>query len=207
LRLALGAQGKIEGPEHIPADWFESCDNIILCNNRTALIACEETAKQMGYRTLNLGSRLFGEASEAAKVIVGIAKSILLDSTPLKPPCCIIAGGELTVTITGNGSGGRNLEFALSAAIHLQQTPGIVALSAGTDGIDGNCSAAGALADGETVTRATAQNMDPADYLKRNDSFTFFDRLGDTIVLGRTNTNVMDVRLVLVAPPNGANGR
>ncbi|MCD6327458.1 DUF4147 domain-containing protein, partial [bacterium] len=197
-RLRDGGLGKFAGPEDIPADLFKRCDNIVVCNNDLALIACDAAARKLGYAPLNLGSRVFGEAREVAKVLVGIAVSARRSGRPIDPPCCFIAGGELTVTLRGDGAGGRNQEFVLSAALHLRGAEGIVVLSAGTDGIDGSSDAAGAIADGRTFQLGQMEGMDAADYLERNDSFSFFDSLGDTIVTGRTGTNVMDIRLLLV---------
>jgi len=197
-RLKDGALGKFAGPEDIPESVFENCDNVVVCSNDLALIACQKAAGELGYSTLNLGSRVFGEAREVAKVMVGIGKSAQSRAYPVSPPCCVISGGELTVTLAGDGVGGRNLEFALAAGLHLHGTDGIVVLSAGTDGIDGSSDAAGAIADGGTVTRGGYEGMEIADYLDRNDSFSYLDAIGDTIVTGRTGTNVMDIRLVMV---------
>ncbi|RLC47206.1 MAG: glycerate kinase [Candidatus Coatesbacteria bacterium] len=197
-RLRDGARGKFSGPEDMPDKVFERCDNVIVSNNDVALVACQEAAESLGYATANLGSRVFGEAREVAKVMVGIAQSCQARGYPARPPCCIISGGELTVTITGDGVGGRNQEFALAAALHLSGTDGIVVLSAGTDGIDGSSDAAGAIVDGGTAARGAYEGMEITDYLARNDSFSYLDAIGDTIVTGRTGTNVMDIRLVMV---------
>lgn len=197
-RLKNGALGKFGGPEDIPESLFDRCDNVVVCNNDLALAACEKAARELGYQPLNLGARIFGEAREVAKVMVAIAKSAQIRGVPMKPPCCIVAGGEVTVTVKGDGKGGRNQEFALSAALHLKDTPGICVLSAGTDGIDGDSDAAGAIADGKTFEMGQVEWMDGGDFLARNDSFSYFDRIGDTIMIGRTGTNVMDIRLIMV---------
>ena len=197
-RLKDGALGKFAGPEDIPEDILKRCDNIVVCSNDLALVACQKAADALGYSTLNLGSRIFGEAREVAKVMVAIAKSAQSRGYPARPPCCIVSGGELTVTLTGDGVGGRNQEFALAAGLHLNGTGGILILSAGTDGIDGSSDAAGAIADGETVQRGGYEGMEAADYLDRNDSFSYLDAIGDTVVTGQTGTNVMDIRLVMV---------
>ncbi len=197
-RLRDGALGKFAGPEDVPEKVFERCDNVVVCSNDLALIACQKAAGELGYSTLNLGSYIFGEAREVAKVMAGIGKSAQSRGYPVSPPCCIISGGELTVTLSGDGIGGRNQEFALAAGLHLHGTDGILILSAGTDGIDGASDAAGAIADGGTVPRGGYEGMEIADYLDRNDSFSYLDAIGDTIVTGRTGTNVMDIRLVFV---------
>jgi len=196
--LSDGALGRFAGPEDVPEEVFERCDNVVVCSNGLALTACQRVAEELGYSTVNLGSRIFGEAREVAKVMVGIARSAQAHGHPAKPPCCIISGGELTVTLAGDGVGGRNLEFTLAAGLHLQGTDGILILSAGTDGIDGSSDAAGAIADGGTVSRGGYEAMEIADYLDRNDSFSYLDAIGDTIVTGRTGTNVMDIRLAMV---------
>jgi hydroxypyruvate reductase len=110
---------------------------------------------------------------------------------------CFISGGETTVTLRGDGLGGRNQEFALACALALDGVAGAVALSGGTDGTDGPTDAAGALADGLTLARARALGLDAAAALERNDSYRFFDAVGDLIRTGPTGTNVMDVHLLL----------
>ena len=112
----------------------------------------------------------------------------------MKPPACIITGGETTVTLRGPGLGGRNQEFVLAAALDIAGLERVVVLSAGTDGTDGPTDAAGALADGKTLRR----NPDARRYLDANDSYRYFESLGDLVITGPTNTNVMDVHLLLV---------
>ncbi|MFH2042721.1 MAG: MOFRL family protein, partial [Acidobacteriota bacterium] len=114
------------------------------------------------------------------------------------PPACLISGGETTVTIRGNGKGGRNQEFALAAAIALDGRKGTAVLSCGTDGTDGPTDAAGAFADGGTVKRAATLGMNARKYLDNNDSYHFFKPLGDLVFTGPTHTNVMDLRVSLV---------
>jgi hydroxypyruvate reductase len=116
----------------------------------------------------------------------------------LKPPACILMGGETTVTLQGEGRGGRNQEFVLAGAIALDGTDRVVLLAGGTDGTDGPTEAAGAVADGFTLARASALGMRPFAFLKRNDSYHFFKPLDDLILTGPTRTNVMDVYLLLV---------
>ena len=123
-----------------------------------------------------------------------IAREIAQTGRPVKPPACIVTGGETTVTIKGPGKGGRNQEFALAAAIDIAGVDNLVIFSAGTDGSDGPTDAAGAVADGETLAR----NPDARRYLDRNDSYNYFEALGDLVMTGPTNTNVMDVRIILV---------
>jgi hydroxypyruvate reductase len=123
-----------------------------------------------------------------------IAREIVRTGQPVEPPACIITGGETAVTIKGSGLGGRNQEFALAAAIDLAGAPDVLVFSAGTDGTDGPTDAAGALADGRTLDR----NAEARRFLDANDSYHYFSGLGDLIFTGPTNTNVMDVRIILV---------
>ena len=123
-----------------------------------------------------------------------IAREIALRGQPVRPPACIISGGETTVTLRGSGLGGRNQEFVLAAALEIAGLPDTVVLSAGTDGTDGPTDAAGAIADGNTLAR----NPQGAAYLNANDSYHYFEGLGDLVKTGPTLTNVMDVRVVLV---------
>ncbi|NVM56930.1 MAG: glycerate kinase, partial [Desulfobacterales bacterium] len=144
-------------------------------------------------------SMLEGETREVALVHAGIAKEIFKTGHPLSPPACVLSGGETTVTILGRGLGGRNLEFVLAAAMSLSGRERVVVLSAGTDGTDGPTDAAGAVADGLSVHRAQALGLNPADFLSNNDAYHFFEKLGDLVKTGPTKTNVMDLRILLVA--------
>jgi hydroxypyruvate reductase len=193
LRIEAGVRGEIaETPK--PGDGvFTRVRNQIAGGNRLALDAAARRAKALGYRTLVLSSRIEGETREVARMHAAIAREIAVDGRPLKPPACIITGGETTVTIRGNGLGGRNQEFVLAAAIDLAGVPETVVLSAGTDGTDGPTDAAGAIADGATLAR----RPDAALFLDNNDSYHYFESLGDLIRTGPTNTNVMDVRVLL----------
>ena len=140
-----------------------------------------------------------GETREVARVHTAMAKEILKSGRPIPPPACIISGGETTVTIRGKGMGGRNQEFSLAAAMELKGLPPrVVLLSGGTDGNDGPTSAAGAVVDADTVSRGTDKGLKASDYLADNDSFHYFENTGDLLITGPTNTNVMDVRILLV---------
>jgi len=110
----------------------------------------------------------------------------------------VLSGGETTVTLQGDGKGGRNTEFVLASALSLEGVENVVLLSGGTDGTDGPTDAAGAIADGETARQAREKDLDPVDYLRRNDSYTFFEILDDLVITGPTRTNVMDVYVMLV---------
>jgi hydroxypyruvate reductase len=144
-----------------------------------------------------LSTMIEGETREVAKVHAALAKEVLKTGNPAPPPACILSGGETTVTIVGQGKGGRNQEFALVSALELEGWSRVVVLSVGTDGTDGPTDAAGALADGETVRKARELGMNPRNYLRDNDSYHFFEKLGGLIKTGPTNTNVMDLRIIL----------
>ena len=120
--------------------------------------------------------------------------------TTTSEPICVLAGGETTVHVTGNGKGGRNQEFALVVAQELHGKERWALLSAGTDGIDGPTDAAGAFVDGQTISRAQAQGLNPVCFLVENNSYNFFAALGDLFTPGPTGTNVMDIKIALVFP-------
>ncbi|RZN34220.1 MAG: glycerate kinase [Methanophagales archaeon ANME-1-THS] len=196
--LRGGLNGELEETPKPGDPIFDKTFHLLIGSNIMALKAAEQKAREYGYKTLILSSSIEGETREVAKVHTAIANEIRATGNPVPRPACIISGGETTVTITGTGLGGRNQEFVLASAIEIAGMEDTVILSCGTDGTDGPTDAAGALADGFTVHRAEQQGMHPRDYLRNNDSYHFFERLGDLIKTGPTNTNVMDVRLLLV---------
>jgi len=171
----------------------------VVGSNRLSLEAAARRARELDYQTVILTSQLQGEAREAAGFLAAVAKECQASGDPVRPPACILAGGETTVTLRGPGKGGRNQELALALALELEGWPGIAGLSAGTDGTDGPTDAAGAWVDGDTAHRARALGEDPRASLERNDSYPFFDRLGDLIRTGPTRTNVMDIQALLVS--------
>ncbi len=199
--LRNGEKGKIEETPMREAPCFIKTQNFIIGNNFKSLEAALQKAKMLGYRSLILSSMMKGETREVALAHSAILKEILHSGNPVKRPACLISGGETTVTIRGRGHGGRNQEFVLSAALDLEHVKNTVVLSAGTDGTDGPTDAAGAIADNLTVSRAMKLQMDPHQHLKNNDSYPFFRRLDDLIMTGPTNTNVMDVRILLADKP------
>lgn len=177
---------------------FEKVQNVVVGSNRLAVDAAADAARALGYRTLVLTTFLTGEAREAARFQAAIAKEIRANHRPLKPPACLISGGETTVTIRGTGLGGRNQEFALAAACDIVGLQDVLLLSAGTDGSDGPTDAAGAIADGTTIQRARIKGLDATRFLAHNDSYRFFDPLGDLIKTGPTGTNVADIQILLI---------
>ena len=197
-RIQSGVRGQVEDTVKPGAALFQRCFFELIGTNIQALTAASRAAEGLGYRSLILSSTVEGEACEVVKIHTAIAKEICSSGNPISTPACILSGGETTVTLKGDGKGGRNQEFALAASLELVGTENIVVLSGGTDGTDGPTDAAGAVADGTTVRRAHAKGLDPLDYLKRNDSYHFFQALDDLIITGPTRTNVMDVYMVLV---------
>lgn len=197
-RLERGARGEVPETPKPDDPVFRRVTNAVIGNNLLVVEAAAERARTLGYAPHVLTRALEGEARDAARRLVGLAREIQAGRGPVAPPACLIAGGETTVTVRGTGSGGRCQEWALAAALELDGVAGIVALAAGTDGSDGPTDAAGAVADGATVKRARERGDDPRTRLARNDSNPVFAALGDLLVTGPTNTNLLDLYLLLV---------
>ena len=197
-RLETGLAGGVPETPKGGDPCFARVANHVIGNNTLSLEAARAAAQKLGYRTLVLSSRIAGETRDIAGMHAAIAEEVAAAGQPLPPPACLISGGETTVTIRGKGKGGRNQEFALAAALHLAGNEHITVLSGGTDGTDGPTDAAGAIADGSTTKRGHAAGLDAADHLSRNDSYHFFQPLGDLLMTGPTGTNVMDLRLLLI---------
>jgi len=197
--IRKGVSGKVTETPKQGNKIFKHTYNLIIAGNMEAINAARQKSNKMGYKTLVLSSMIEGETREVARVHTAIAKEILKTGNPITPPACILSGGETTVNITGSGLGGRNQEFVLAAAIDIVERKNIVVLSGGTDGGDGPTDAAGAMADSNTFKRAESMDLNPLTFLLNNDSYHFFKQLGDLIVTGPTNTNVMDLRIILVA--------
>ena len=178
---------------------FENVHNVIIASNAMAFKEAKRKSIELGYNPLILSTMIEGETKEVAKVHAGIVKEIIKSNNPVKRPACILSGGETTVTIRGKGLGGRNQEFVLASAIDIAGMNNVVVFSAATDGTDGPLNPAGAVADGSTLDRALKLDMNPSDFLTNNDSYRFFLKLGDLITTGPTNTNVMDIRIIVVA--------
>jgi len=196
--LEKGSRGEIpETPK--PGDGaFARTQNLIIASNAQAVEAAAEKAQALGYNTLVLSTFIEGETREVARMHAALAKEVLRSGRPVGRPACLISGGETTVTVRGDGLGGRNQEFSLAAAIEIDGLEDVVILSGGTDGTDGPTEAAGAIADGTTVRRGRALGLEAEAYLSNNDSYHFFRPLGDLLITGPTFTNVMDLHLVLV---------
>jgi glycerate 2-kinase len=196
--LRKGAAGNApETPTKLPSH----VRNYIIGNNAQALAAATAAAEKLGYRVLNLGSFVDGETRDVAATFVAIMRSVREHGLPLAPPLCLLSGGETTVTLSDDhGLGGRNQEFVLAfiAKSGQEGMRDVLVLSAGTDGEDGPCDAAGALADEQTLSNCRQQGIEPDQFLARHDSYHFFEAVGGLMKTGLTETNVMDVRVILV---------
>jgi glycerate 2-kinase len=174
----------------------------IIASNKQAIAAAAKCARELGYHTRVLSTTIQGETRDAAAQHAEIARRIIETGRPIRRPVCILSGGETTVTVRGNGMGGRNQEFVLAAILALDQAGSgaepVTILSAGTDGIDGPTDAAGAIADSSTLARAAALDLDARGFLDNNDSYHFFEPLNALLKTGPTGTNVADVRMLLV---------
>jgi glycerate 2-kinase len=171
---------------------------VLVARPQDSLLAAAKTAESSGVTPLILGDALEGEAREVGQVMAGIAQSVRRHGHPLQPPAVLLSGGETTVTVHGNGRGGRNLEFLLSLAIALDGAERVYALAADTDGIDGTEDNAGAFLDAQTLDRVRAEGLDPKDRLRDNDAWSVFAAAGSLIRTGPTRTNVNDFRAIFI---------
>ncbi len=197
--LRRGAKGDLDETPKAADPVFAKVQNVLIGSNRLALQAAKQEAEALGYNCLLLSSLVEGETQTVAAVHAAIAKEISLTGNPVRRPACVVSGGETTVTVHGPGLGGRNQEFALSAAIQIAERKRVVILSGGTDGTDGPTNAAGGMVDGGTLQRAGAKGLDPTDFLRRNDSYHFLHSTDDLLITGPTYTNVMDLHVMLIA--------
>lgn len=172
---------------------FANVETHLIATPAQSLAAAAKVAQEAGYRVIDLGDRVEGESREVAKAHAKIARET-------KGPAVILSGGETTVTIKGKGRGGRNGEYALSLAVTLDGAKGIAAIAGDSDGIDGSEDNAGAIIRDDTLARGKALGMDAETFLARNDSYGFFEKLGDLLVTGPTRTNVNDIRAILIDP-------
>ncbi len=209
--LAVIAKYKIDAPaavlKHLssaecetpkPGDAiFERVQNILIATPQGSLDAAAAVARQAGYTPCILGD-LEGESRDVALVHAGIAKQIALHGQPFQPPVAIISGGETTVTVRGNGKGGRDAEFLLGLTLALEGFGGISAIACDTDGIDGVETNAGAMMAADSFARAQKAGVDLKGLFANNDAFSAFEALGDLVITGPTRTNVNDFRAILV---------
>jgi glycerate 2-kinase len=197
-RLRQGKDGGVSDTPKEGDPLFAKTYNLIVGSNEIAAQAAIERAQEEGFNTMLLSTFVEGEAREVAHVFCAIAREILHSGHPAPRPACVVAGGETTVTIRGQGQGGRNQELALSAAIQLDGLDEAMIVALATDGTDGPTDAAGAIADGWTLRRARQKKLLARDYLANNDSYHFFEQLDDLLLTGPTNTNVNDLTFVFV---------
>lgn len=198
--LQKGVEGNV--PETLkPGDpIFEKSKNIILGNNFLALQTAEQTAQDLGYHTLILTSQMQGEAREIGRAAAAMVAEVFASGHPLPTPACLIMGGETTVTIRGEGKGGRNQELTLAALLALKNIAHpYVLVSCGTDGTDGPTDAAGGMITPEVWEKSRKLDLNPQDFLARNDSYHFLERTDALIKTGPTGTNVMDIIFALIA--------
>lgn len=195
-RLRLGAEGKLPETPKPGEKYFLNTFHEIIASTADVVEVAAEVGKSHGFNVSILTTTMQGEAREVGAHLAAIAKNVMEASKPR--PALMISGGETTVTVKGEGIGGRNQELALSAAIGISGLKNVAVASFSTDGIDGPTDAAGAVADGFTIKRAKHLKLDPLDCLERNDSYRFFKELGDLLVTGPTGTNVADVACLIL---------
>ncbi|HTZ41048.1 MAG TPA: glycerate kinase [Syntrophales bacterium] len=196
--LRDGSEGKIPDTPKKGDPVFDRVENIIIGSNRIATEAARQEARDLGYEPVVLTTELQGEARDAARWLYRQLLESQSCLTSGRKRIALIAGGESTVTVRGKGLGGRNTEMALAFAMDIAGTTGITFLSAGTDGTDGPTDAAGAIVDGQTLSKARALDLDPQAFLDDNDSYHFFEKVGGLVKTGPTGTNVMDLQIILI---------
>lgn len=196
--LERGARGEVAETGKPSDAILQKVQNIIVGSNQLALAAAQKRAENLGYRGIILSRTVEGESREVAKSHAALVKNLLLREESAHAPVCLISGGETTVTLRGDGLGGRNQEFALAAAMEIAGIDNVALLSAGTDGTDGPTEAAGGIVDGTTVQKGAARGLHAAEFLARNDSYSFLQATNDLLITGPTFTNVMDLQLILV---------
>lgn len=172
--------------------------DVIVGSNLSCLLAAKKKAQALGYNALILSSSVQGDTEQAAMFHASIADEVAVSGNPVNRPACLLSGGETVVEVTGDGKGGRNQEFVLHLAGIAADIPRSVFVSLGTDGTDGPTDAAGAVVDSTTLERAHRMGLNLEAFLKENDSYHFFEQLGDLIITGPTRTNVMDIHIMLL---------
>ncbi len=198
--LQRGARGEIDETPKPGDPLFSRVEHRLVATARGSLLAAARVFEAAGIQPVVLGDTITGEARDVAQVIGAIAREIAAHDSPFRRPVVLLSGGECTVTLRGQGRGGRCSEFLLALARELQGVRGAWALAADTDGIDGVEDNAGAVLTPDTLARAAAAGLDPRRRLDDNDAYGFFAALGDLVVTGPTRTNVNDFRAVLLLP-------
>ena len=198
--LQRGARGEVDETPKPGDPLFARVEERMVATAHRSLEAAAAVFAQAGVRPVMLGDTVTGEARDVAQVMAAIAREIVRYDQPFARPVALISGGECTVTIRGRGRGGRCSEFLLALANDLAGAPGVWAIAADTDGIDGSATNAGAILCPDTLARAAAAGLDARVLLDDNDAWTFFDALGDLVVTGPTRTNVNDFRALVLLP-------
>jgi glycerate-2-kinase len=200
-RFQEGAHGRVMDTPKPGDPLFKRVENVVIANNRLLVDAALQKARELNFNTLILGTEIEGEAKDVGRFFSAIAREIAQSGNPIQRPACVLAAGETIVTVRGRGVGGRNQEMALAWAIAMatqaSAAPSCFA-SVATDGSDGPTSAAGGLVDHFTCARGVELGLMPQKYLRENDSSNFLRSTGDLIVTGPTQTNLMDLQILLV---------
>lgn len=196
--IEAGAKGEREETPKPGATIFEKVSHQIVASNLLSLESAENTARGLGYNVMIFPAFLQGEARDMGDRYAGLVKQVKDSSKPISTPACLLFGGETSVTKRGRGRGGPNQEVALATAVELAGTDGFLLLQSSTRGSDGNSDAAGAIVDGNTAKRGQNLGLDPKALLENNDSYSFFRQTGETFVTGPTDTDVMDVGVILI---------
>ena len=194
--LIKGMQGEVQETVKSGDDVLKKITNNVIGSLATAITSAEKAAKESGYNTVILSTKLIGEAREVGKVLGSILTNMVESDRLIKKPACVISGGETTVTIFGNGKGGRNQELALGAVGQIDNLRDCCLISIATDGEDGPTDAAGAFVTGRTKSRAKEKGLDLEQYLANNDAYNFFNITGNLVKIGPTGTNVNDLQLL-----------
>lgn len=203
-RLRAGVEGRLpETPK--PGDpLFDRVSCVVVGSNRLAALAAAHEARELGYASLLLTTRVEGEAREVARVVAALGRGVLAEGDPLPSPACLVLGGETTVTVRGTGRGGRNQELALAAALALDGVDGVAVMALATDGSDGPTDSSGAIVDGTTAASIRAAGLDPVAALAGNDAYPALEAAGAQLKTGPTGTNVNDLYVVLAGSPSEA---
>ena len=197
--ISAGAAGDIPDTPKRDNPVFGAGIQLIIGSNYDAIKAAGAEATLRGYPPLILSSLIEGDTDEVSRMHGAIVREIVKTGNPVAPPACLLSGGETTVVLRGKGLGGRNQHFALTLAPEISGHHAIVGLCAGTDGTDGPTDAAGAIVDNMTISKAEELGLDYRRYLDANDSYHFFNKTKELLITGPTKTNVMDLRVILIA--------
>ena len=192
-----GVRGRITDTPKPGEALFSRIQHHVIGNNRAVIEYMAKRARALGLRPLILTTTLSGEARDMGTLFGNLAREMRRSGNPVRPPACLLAGGELTVTVKGKGIGGRTQEFALAAASSIDGLSRVFVAGFGTDGIDGPTEAAGAIVDGQTISRAKQKGVSFEMALRENDSYGFFHRVGGHVITGPTGTNLNDVYMIL----------